>query len=164
MASFWEPLVSVHSSRALCHLGWVYLAGAVARLLREDTRTCWTRGQYGLAPVQPRQRGKFAHPAHAASTPLLTDWCDEFRIPIPVLKSLAACSPSKLRQNLDVLTDFDLLYTELDPFEGPPLHIVGNSTLSTGWTLLQEIWEFTSGDRTLLRQILCDLDFSVLDR
>lgn len=68
-----------------------------------------------------------------------------------------------VRQHADVLGHFDLLYLEHDPFDGPPLYIVGNSTPGIGWQLLHDIRHFAIGDHGVIRRILCDLDFSALD-
>ncbi len=91
-------------------------------------------------------------------------WSSEFKIPVPVLRSLADCSATKLRQHAEVLEHFDLLYRDDEPFDGPPVYVVGNSTLDIGWALLHDIRNAACGDHATIRRILCDLDFSLLDQ
>lgn len=88
----------------------------------------------------------------------------EMTIPVPFLRSLADCSASKLRQHADVLEHFDLLYRVDDVFEGPPIYVARNSTGDIGWPLFHDIRRATGGDPAAIRQILCDLDFSLLDQ
>ncbi|MBA2324233.1 MAG: hypothetical protein H0V92_09570 [Pseudonocardiales bacterium] len=97
-------------------------------------------------------------PSHLA----VSRWWPEFQIPVRVLKSIADCSATQLRQHVEVLEHFELLYRE--PFDGPPLYIVGNSTPGVGWRLLQDIRDVAGSDHATMRRILCDLDFSALDR
>jgi hypothetical protein len=91
-------------------------------------------------------------------------WGAEFAIPVQVLKSIADCSSIQLRQHVEVLEHFELLHYEGDADDGPPRYIVGNSTPGIGWPLLQEIRDFAGTDQGMIRGILCDLDFSALDR
>jgi hypothetical protein len=89
---------------------------------------------------------------------------EEFRIPEPVLKGLADCSLQQLRERAEVLDYFGLLYIDIDPIDGgPPQYVVRSSTQAVGWPLLQDIREHLGDDHAVLRRILCDLDFSVLD-
>lgn len=91
-------------------------------------------------------------------------WGSEIQIPVPVLRSIANCNDAQLRQHIEVLEHFDLLYRDDEPFDGPPLYVVGNSTPGIGWDLLQDIRDFADTDQAIIRRILCDLDFSALDR
>lgn len=97
---------------------------------------------------------------HAAAS----RWSGEFQIPVRVLRSIADCTAVQLRQHVEVLEHFDLLYRDDEPFDGPPLYIVGNSTPGIGWPLLQDIRDFADTDQAAFRCIRCDLDFSALDR
>jgi hypothetical protein len=90
-------------------------------------------------------------------------WPAEVQIPVPVLKSLADCGATKLRRHVEVLEHFDLLNIEQEPFEGPPLYLAGNSTPGVGWELLHDIRHLAGNDHSVIRRILCDLDFSALD-
>jgi hypothetical protein len=87
----------------------------------------------------------------------------EFEIPVHVLKSIADCSAAKLRQHVEVLRHFGLLHRDNEPFDGPPVYVAGNSTGDIGWPLLQDIRAFADSDPSIIRRILCDLDFSALD-
>lgn len=91
-------------------------------------------------------------------------WSGEFQLPVRVLKSIADCTAVQLRQHVEVLEHFDLLRYEGDPSDGPPQYIVGNSTPGIGWPLLHDIRDFAGTDQAMIRRILCDLDFSALDR
>ena len=91
-------------------------------------------------------------------------WDQEVTIPVPVLKSVADCSATKLRQHADVLEHFGLLYLEHDPFDGPPLYVAHNSTPGVGWALFHEIRAVARGDYGAIRRILCDLDFTAFDK
>lgn len=99
-------------------------------------------------------------PAHVA----MGNWPGEFQIPKRVLKSIADCTDAHLRRHVEVLEHFDLLRCDDEPFDGPPLYIVGNSTQGLGWALLQDIRDLAGTDRETIRRVLCDLDFSALDR
>ena len=98
-------------------------------------------------------------PAHR----LHSHWSGEVEIPVRVLRSLADCSATQLRQHVDVLTHFDVLYLDGDPFDGPPRYVVGNSTPGIGWPLLRDIRGLETLDRPVVRRVLCDLDFTALD-
>jgi hypothetical protein len=91
-------------------------------------------------------------------------WSVEFQIPVRVLKSLADCTATQLRQHVEVLEHFDLLQRDDEPFDGPPLYIVGNSTPGIGWALLQDIHDLDTPERPVVRRVLCDLDFTALDQ
>jgi hypothetical protein len=65
-------------------------------------------------------------------------WCGEFEIPVNVLKSIADCTAAELRQHIEVLEHFDLLYLETERPETAPLYIVGNAIPGLGWPLLRE--------------------------
>ncbi|HEU5485717.1 MAG TPA: hypothetical protein VFU98_12500 [Microlunatus sp.] len=99
-------------------------------------------------------------PAHVA----MGNWPGEFQILKRVLKSIADCTDAHLRRHVEVLEHFDLLRCDDEPFDGPPLYIVGNSTQGLGWALLQDIRDLAGTDRETIRRVLCDLDFSALDR
>jgi hypothetical protein len=99
-------------------------------------------------------------PYHAT----VSRWSGEYQIPVRVLRSIADCTAAQLRQHVEVLEHFELLHREDDSFDGPPVYIVGNSTPGIGWPLLQDIRDFTDTDQATIRRILCDLDFSALDR
>jgi hypothetical protein len=49
----------------------------------------------------------------------------EFQIPVRVLRSIANCTPSQLRQHVEVLEHFDLLRRDHEPFDGPPVYVIG---------------------------------------
>lgn len=91
-------------------------------------------------------------------------WSGEFQIPIRVLKSIADCTATQLRQHVEVLEHFELLQCDDEPFDGPPLYIVGNSTPGIGWPLLHDIRDLDTPDRPVVRRVLCDLDFTALDQ
>jgi hypothetical protein len=99
-------------------------------------------------------------PSHLA----FSHWSAEFQIPVRVLKSLADCTAVELRRHVEVLEHFDFLHRDDEPFDGPPLYIVGNSTPGIGWALLRDLRQFAGTDHAIMRRILCDLDFSVLDK
>ena len=86
----------------------------------------------------------------------------ELEIPVRVLKSLADCSSARLNQHTEVLEHFELLSLEV-PDDSPPVYVVGDSTSGNGWPLLQEIRHLAGEDRSVVRRILCDLDFSAFD-
>lgn len=88
----------------------------------------------------------------------------EVNIPVAVLESVADCSPTKLRQHADVLEHFGLLYLEHDPFEGPPVYVAHNSTPEFGWPLFLEIRAVAGDDHSIVRRILCELDFTAFDK
>src|SRR5664279_3106600 len=94
---------------------------------------------------------------------LNSHWSGEFQIPVRVLKSIADCTATELRQHIEVLEHFELLYRDDEPFDGPPLYVVGNSTPGIGWPLLQDIRDLDAPERPVVRHILCDLDFAALD-
>ncbi len=94
---------------------------------------------------------------------LTSHWSSEVQIPVSVLKSLADCSATQLRHHVEVLTHFDMLHHDTDPFDGPPLYVVGNSTPGNGWPLLRDIRELETPSRPVVRRVLCDLDFTALD-
>ncbi len=98
-------------------------------------------------------------PAHE----LYSSWSGEIQIPVRVLKSLADCTAPQLRQHVEVLEHFELLHRDDQPFDGPPLFIVGNSTPGVGWPLLQCIRDLDAPERPVVHRVLCDLDFSALD-
>jgi hypothetical protein len=90
-------------------------------------------------------------------------WEPEFSIPADALSSYVDCGVRELRRHIQVLEHCGLMVFDDDVFEGPPVYVVGNSSPSTGWQLLQEIRRAVNGDRATLRRILCDLDFTALD-
>ena len=94
----------------------------------------------------------------------MSRWSGEFAIPVRVLKSLVDCTAVQLRQHVEVLEHFELLHREDEPFDSPPRYIAGNSTQDIGWPLLQDIRDFADTDLATIRRILCDLDFTTLDR
>lgn len=88
----------------------------------------------------------------------------EFRIPEAALKGIADCSLAQLREYADALDYFRLLYIDPEPMDGgPPEYVVRHSTPEIGWPLLQDIRQYLGNDHSVLRRILCDLDFSTLD-
>jgi hypothetical protein len=99
-------------------------------------------------------------PAHV----LHSRWSGEFQIPVRVLKSIAGCTATQLRQHVEVLEHFELLQRDDEPFDGPPLYVVGNSTPGIGWALLHDIRDLDTSDRPVVRRVLCDLDFTALDQ
>jgi hypothetical protein len=85
---------------------------------------------------------------------------EEVAIPMPVLEQLADCPTGELIDHLNVLEHFELAFIDVEPFEGPPLAVVGNST-EVGWPLLRDLHELD--DKNLVRQALIELDFTALD-
>ncbi len=74
---------------------------------------------------------------------------------------LAGCGDQELRGHVEILEQFDLLKVDLEPFDGPPVFIVGTPTIE--WALLHDIRDVAGSDPERIRRILCDLDFSSLD-
>jgi hypothetical protein len=92
------------------------------------------------------------------------EWRREIEIPVPVLRAVADCSWLELQGHLDVLEHADLAFVDHEPFEGPPLAVICNSTgPEIGWTFLKDLIKAVDHDATVLRRLLVDLDFSVLD-
>jgi len=98
-------------------------------------------------------------PAHM----LHSHWSGEFQIPVRVLRSIADCTAPQLRQHIEVLEHFALLYRDDERSDGPPLYVVGNSTPGIGWALLRDFRELDTPGRPVVRRALCDLDFTALD-
>lgn len=90
-------------------------------------------------------------------------WSGEFQIPVRVLRSIADCTAPQLRQHIEVLEHFALLHRGDEPFDGPPLYVVGNSAPGIRWGLLRDFRELDTPSRPVVRRVLCDLDFTAID-
>ncbi|MDP9092439.1 MAG: hypothetical protein M3N95_05705 [Actinomycetota bacterium] len=84
--------------------------------------------------------------------------------PVRVLKSIADCTATRLRQHVEVLEHFELLQRGDEPFDGPALYIVGNPHAGHRLGLLHDIRDLDASDRPVVRRVLCDLDFTALDQ
>lgn len=119
-------------------------------------------------PVAPRSvlalivaRGEALDPLGLYMGHSSRPWTPGFQIAMSVLETVASCSDRELRAHVEVLEHFDLLKTDLEPFDGPPSYIVGTPAIE--WTLLRDIRDFDASDGEQIRRMLCDLDFTALD-
>jgi hypothetical protein len=90
-------------------------------------------------------------------------WEPEISIPVSLLNQIVDCTADELSDYLTILDHANLVKTDWKPFDGPPVHELGNSTAGVGWRLFSELKSVAAGDANMIRGIIVDLDFTPLD-